>query len=88
MAEEEAGHRRGCEKTALNAEIELNRKDFSERKRGQIFAFLVVLFLGGAGIYFVLQGKEIAGSVFGLPAIAAIVGAFLYRKKDTKPAED
>ncbi|MFZ3114001.1 MAG: hypothetical protein WA121_00185 [Syntrophales bacterium] len=34
------------------------------------------------GLYLAIIGKEIAGSVFGGPAIVAIVGAFLYRRKE------
>ncbi|MHB8172921.1 MAG: DUF2335 domain-containing protein [Nitrospirota bacterium] len=82
MAEEEANHRRACERKALEADIELNGKDFSERQRGQFLAFGIVLIIGGLGCYLAMNGHEITGSVFGGPAIASMVANFLGKKKE------
>ncbi len=83
MAEGEAVHRHRQEEKALDADIESTRKEFLERRIGQVFAFSIVLIMASMGIYLALHGHEIAGSVFGGPAIVAIVGAFLSKKKET-----
>ncbi len=84
MAENEADHRRHQEQKALDADIKLNHKDFTERRVGQILAFSIVLIMAGIGGYLALHGREITGSVFGDPAIVSIVGAFLNKKEQPK----
>lgn len=84
MAEGESKHRREQEEKALNADIKLNHKDFTERRVGQCMAFSIVLIMAGFGAYLALHGKELAGSVFGGPAIVSIIGAFLQKKEQKK----
>ena len=83
MAEQEADHRRLQETKALDTDIVLNHKDFTERKTGQFLAFAIVIIMAFVGAYLALNGSEIAGSVFGGPAIVSIVGAFLNKNKTT-----
>lgn len=89
MAEGESTHRRSCEQKALEADVALNNRDYDERRRGQVLAFIIVFLSGVAGAYFILHGKELAGTVFGGPAIAAIIGAFLHKpNKEKKSSKD
>lgn len=81
MAEGEADHRRQLEQKALDADIKLSHKDFTERRWGQCLAFTIVLVMAAIGGYLGINGKQVVGSVFGGPAIIAIVGAFLNKKK-------
>lgn len=81
MAEGEADHRRQQEQKALDADIKLSDKDFTERRLGQGLAFTIVIILAVLGAYLAINGKELTGSVFGGPAIVSIVGAFLNKKK-------
>ncbi|MFZ4441696.1 MAG: DUF2335 domain-containing protein [Syntrophales bacterium] len=82
MAEGESAHRHKQEEKALSTDISVTEKEFSERRIGQILAFVIVIFMASLGFYLAVTGREIAGSVFGGPAIVAIIGAFLSRKKD------
>jgi len=81
MAEGEADHRRQMEHKALDADIHSNHKDHTEIRMGQWLAFAIVIIMAGIGGYLAMHGKEIAGSVFGGPAIVSIVGAFLKKEK-------
>jgi len=82
MAESESAHRHELERKALDADIKGTEKEFLERRIGQILAFLIVIIMAGIATYLAVIGREIAASVFGGPAIAAIVGAFLTRRKE------
>lgn len=84
MAESESAHRHELERRALDADIDATKKEFLERRIGQILAFLIVIIMAGIATYLAVIGREITASVFGGPAIAAIVGAFLSRRKENK----
>jgi len=82
MAESESDHRRKQEEKALNSDIKASDKEFLERRIGQFLAFAIVIIMASLGFYLAITGRELAGSIFGGPAIVSIVGAFLYRKKE------
>ena len=84
MAEEESSHRKEQEQKELDADIKFGHRDYTERRLGQILAFLIVIIMAGLGSYLAMNGKEIVGSVFGGPAIVSIVLAFLKKNNQAK----
>ena len=65
MAEEEMLHRRAIENAVVRAQEEESRAEFSEAKRGQICALLVVLITIGGAVYLGSNGHEVTGGIVG-----------------------
>lgn len=91
MAETEGQHRRSQERTALQSEINANRKlveaHIKEKTRGQFMAFAIAIFALAVGSYVAVQGAPFAGAVIGAGGLASIVTAFLRSdKKDESSA--
>jgi uncharacterized membrane protein len=77
MAEDQGEHRRRLEDRTLEAGIEGMRRSFYEARIGQLCAFLISAFFLGCGTYAVIQGKEIAGGIFGTFGLSSIVASFI-----------
>lgn len=81
MAEAEAIHRRASEEKALTADIEFNRKMFSEARLGQIFAFMIGLSAILAGAYAGINGAGVTGSLIGGSGVIGLVAVFVIGRK-------
>ena len=78
MAETEADHRRSGERK----DQEINRKYYDSFTRdsllGLVFGFTVAALCVVCGTYLVLQGHDVAGTIFGGSGLAGIAGVFVY----------
>lgn len=81
MAEKEAEHRHDMESKA----IEYTQKD---SRRGQLFAFIIVMTALIGGIVLILNGKGITGLVSLASALAMLAGAFIYNNRDKNGPEE
>lgn len=68
----------------ISAQHKEMRMLFISHIMGQIFAFILGLtgILGGS--YLIINGHDLSGFAVFLSSLAAIVGAFIYRKKTVK----
>ncbi len=77
MAEREAANRHKLDKEALQANIAITDKQFSERKRGQILGFCI----GSLGLLCSVAlawiGYENAASIVGGSTVIGLVGVFV-----------
>ena len=87
MAEDEAGHRRKIENAIVDAQIQNNRHQFSESRRGQLCALTITIAAIVAGVYTANQGHEIAGSIIGVGGIGGIVTSFILGRHKPKVPE-
>lgn len=93
MAETQSTHRRKIEQQISSAAVEEMRLQFTENRRGQIFAICVSLAFLLAGVYVIVSGHPWPGAVIGGVGgggvgLPAIVAAFLRRSPpsgDTEP---
>ncbi|MBD3270668.1 DUF2335 domain-containing protein [Candidatus Peregrinibacteria bacterium] len=74
MAESQAEHRQGLEKSVVNSNIENERK-------GMWFAFILTIVLMGLGFYLIIDDKSTAGyfAVFG--PVVFHTSNFIYNKR-------
>jgi len=91
MAESEAEHRRGIENRAVDADIEAMRRQFSEARLGQVFAFLISIAFIVAGTYVVVvKGQTAAGLLLSAVGLGSIVTTFIWgrtKKEESKPPQ-
>lgn len=88
--EAEGNHRRALELKAVDANIEGMRRQFTEARIGQIFAFILSLAFLFTGAYTAIRGQSWVGGVLGSMGIATIVGMFIRgrtRKREPNPEE-
>ena len=88
MAEDEALHRRGLERTIVDAQSDDIKSQRTEIRLGQVFAVVVAVAGFGFGTYAMTHGAQIGGSVLGGGTLVSIVGAFLYRQHAASKAPD
>lgn len=81
MAELEQCHRHEIEKSISSANIEMARKEFMERRLGQIFALIIGLVVISCGTYCILNGHPVAGGIVGSGGVVGLVSAFIYGRK-------
>lgn len=71
MAEKQLDHR-----------IEIEKKTIQSNSRdsflGIVFAFIISIFTIGGGIFAIVNGSQIAGSIIGVMGIGSLVSAFIY----------
>lgn len=78
MAEEQAAHRRAIEARMIAEKLAAER-------RGQVFAFILVLVAIGVGGGLVAFDKDIGGLTAIVGALASVVAIFIYgRRKDAE----
>jgi uncharacterized membrane protein len=70
MATREQTHAHNRDNTIISEEFNLKR-------RGQLFAFIITIFISGGGLAAILMGHEVSGTVFGGLGLAGLVGLFL-----------
>jgi uncharacterized membrane protein len=78
MAETEAGHRQKMEKRVLEVDAEAMRREFTERRIGQLFGLLIGLAALGTGAFTAAYGHPVAGGFIGTGGVVALVTAFIY----------
>jgi uncharacterized membrane protein len=89
MAEEEGKHRRQVEQRVIDAQVDSDRRESNEARRGQICALVITLAAIGAGAYTALQGHEVAGSIIGVGGIGSIVTTFILGSRSAaEPGQD
>lgn len=81
MAEAEAVHRRAMERTILDGQVMDLRCNHREVLLGQIFAFVIGLFVVGCGTLAIVKGFPIAGSVVSGSGVVGLVSAFIMGRK-------
>ena len=69
-------------------EVQVRAAELRDMRRGQLFAFIIVLFFGVVGALLIYNNHELAGGLFGGSAILGIVTSFIAgRKKNDKSVE-
>ncbi|HLB58430.1 MAG TPA: DUF2335 domain-containing protein [Gammaproteobacteria bacterium] len=82
MAETQGEHRRTIENDHLKMAIEhTNRRD-NEAKRGQIFAFIIVMIVIIATVFVALYGYELASIALCGLGLTGIISTFVYGRKN------
>jgi uncharacterized membrane protein len=76
MAESEQECRHKLEIITMNTNTDLARKHIEERRRGQWFAFIIVIFSMAISSFFLYRGKNITGGIFGGASIISILIIF------------
>jgi uncharacterized membrane protein len=87
MFENEANHRRQLEDRMVDANLEVMRSQFSEAKRGQVFAFIISLAFLVVGAYTAVKGQPWVGGILGTMGLSSIVGAFIAGRSRLLPPE-
>jgi uncharacterized membrane protein len=77
LAEREAANRHKMESSALNANIEISNKQFSERKLGQRFGFSIGVLGLVCSVVLAWIGSENAASIIGGSTVLGLVGIFV-----------
>lgn len=75
MAESETKHRHEIENSVLRANV-------WEVRLGQVFGFLIGIFIMSAAGYCAIHGAQIAGAIIGSSGIAGIVSVFIAGRKN------
>lgn len=73
MAERQAEHRQGIEKTAISS----NRK---RELTGQVFGLVIALSAIACGTYLAMQDKDLAGFGTIIGTVVSLVAVFIYGK--------
>ena len=87
MAETEADHRRQIENRALNADIGLAEKEYTERRIGQFLGFGIGVAALVTGAYVATHGQPWAGGFIGTGGVIGLVTAFIYGRRAEKAAD-
>lgn len=77
MARIEGEHRRTMESQSLQASIEAMRRQFSEARLGQVFAFVIALTFMIGGAYVIVRGYAWPGTVLSGVGLGGIVTSFI-----------
>lgn len=89
MAEEEGRHRRSLENRAVDADIEAMRRQFTEARLGQIFAFLIAVMFIASGTYLVtVKDNTAVGLLFGAVGLGGLVSTFIWGRSKRPQGED
>jgi uncharacterized membrane protein len=88
MAEAEAAHRHKMENKVLEADIEIGKREYAERRIGQFFGLIIGLAALGAGTFTAVNGHPISGGVIGTGGVVALVTAFIYGRVSDSQQED
>lgn len=75
MAENENNQRHKIERDLVDAAIKLDNKEVNERIMGLCFAFIIIMFCVTSGLFLLLQGKTVTGTIFSGAGIASIIAA-------------
>lgn len=83
VLEREQKHRHEVEVNVRSAEL-------YDMRRGQLFAFIIVIFFGTVGAFLIYKDHDIAGGLFGGSAILGIVTTFIAGrfKKDSSDIDN
>lgn len=81
MAERQATHRQGIEKTAVES-------NFRSERRGQILGFVIALAAICGGFYLAMHDKETAGLATIIATVVSLSGVFIYGKWQQKKQLD
>jgi len=84
MAENESSHRHRQETIELQARITHLKESDIDVKRGQVFAFIIVISFIVSGLLVALYGNPWAGGFISLGALAPIITAFIKGREITK----
>jgi len=71
MAESQAEHRQGLEKTVVN-------RNASNERLGQVFAFILGFTAIAGGIYLIASDKDIQGLIAVIGALGSLSAVFIY----------
>ncbi len=77
LARIEGEHRRSMESQSLQASIEAMRRQFSEARLGQVFAFIIALTFMIGGAYVIIRGYAWPGTVLSGVGLGGIVTSFI-----------
>jgi uncharacterized membrane protein len=77
MVRVEGEHRRQMESSIFSADCESMRRQFSEARLGQIFAFIIALAFVAVGGFLVDRGHPISGTLLGGGGLGGIVTTFI-----------
>ena len=75
--EQTGEHKRKLQSQIVDIQADRSRRQFSEARVGQIFAFLITITACFAGSDTALQGHEWAGSFIGVGGISGVVATFI-----------
>ncbi len=81
IVESEQKHRHNCEQKLVEIEKINHLSANKERKRGQWMAFFIAISSIGATLWLILENKDAQAFVFGITALASLIGAFTYSHK-------
>jgi len=88
MAEKEQSKRHEMEENSLNAQIEFTKKEFGERRLGQIFAFILAGMTIAGGVAAILDGHTVTGGLLSGGSVVALSAVFVYgRSRADKDSE-
>jgi hypothetical protein len=85
MAEEEGKSRRELETKVIDAQVEAMRRQFTEARFGQVFAFVIAVLFLGCGTYVATLGQALVGALFGGIGLGGIVTTFIVGRSKTSP---
>lgn len=77
MAEKQQLHRQ-------KLELEVIRSNINAQRLGVLLGFFIALTATGGGIYLIANGQSVGGLVSILATLVALVGTFIYGKKEAK----
>lgn len=87
-ADTELAHRHAIELKALDAQIKDQHDANAERRRGQIFAFVLCFFFLASGIGLTLIGHPKVGGTIATATLVSVVGVFVAgRRTKNEPAK-
>lgn len=75
MAESQQGHRQ-------KLEVQVVTSNFAAQRLGMLLGFAIAMTAIGIGAYLIAHGQSASGLVSILATLVALVGAFLYGRKD------
>jgi uncharacterized membrane protein len=81
LAEEESLHRRTLEIKVIDGGIVDDKARASERKRGQWFAFIIVVCTLLVAAFAVKEAHPVVGTIFGTGGVASVVAMSIYGSK-------
>ncbi|WCN13178.1 hypothetical protein GV054_09240 [Marinomonas mediterranea] len=62
-------------------EVNVRAAELRDMRRGQLFAFIIVMFFGVVGAFLIYDDHDLAGGLFGSSAILGIVTTFITGRK-------
>lgn len=87
MAETQGEHRRGMERSALDADIEQARGELVDRRLGQWLGFTIATVAILAGAVVIVLGHDWAGGALGVSGVVGLAAVFVRGRRD-QPRQD